>query len=108
MYILCIDNNSHAFHSSVPRDMSVPRYIADLALMPKSALNKCWRYIEGAMYLFKVYHFIFDAYDNYVIHILHMKFSTVDSCYYVDCLLRYIGYYVGNSKRQTISYINHY
>ena len=33
---------------------------------------------------------------------------TVDSRYYVDGLLRYFGYYVGNSKHQTISYINLY
>ena len=31
-------------------DMPIPRYIATLALMPKSALNKYWRYIEGALY----------------------------------------------------------
>ena len=31
--------------------MPIPRYIATLALMPKSALNKYWRYIEGALYL---------------------------------------------------------
>ena len=34
--------------------------------------------------------------------------TTVDSRYYVDRLLRYIGYYVGNSKHQTIFYINLY
>ena len=33
---------------------------------------------------------------------------TVDSRYYVDGLLRYIGYYVGNSKHKTVSYINLY
>ena len=30
-------------------DMPIPRYIATLALMPKSTLNKSWRYIEGAL-----------------------------------------------------------
>ena len=30
--------------------MPIPRYIADLTLMPKSALNKSWQYIEGALY----------------------------------------------------------
>ena len=30
--------------------MPIPRYIATLALMPKSAQNKYWRYIEGALY----------------------------------------------------------
>ena len=44
MYILCIDYSSNAY------DMPIPRYIATLALMPKSALNKYWRYIEGALY----------------------------------------------------------
>ena len=37
-----------------------------------------------------------------------VKDATVDSHYYVDRLLRYIGYYVENSKHQTISYINLY
>ena len=32
----------------------------------------------------------------------------MDSRYYVDPLLHYIGYYVGNSKHQTISYMNLY
>ena len=32
----------------------------------------------------------------------------MDSCYYVESLLRYIDYYIGNSKHQTISYINLY
>ena len=45
MYILCIDYSSNAY------DMPIPRYIATLALMPKSALNKYWRYIEGALYI---------------------------------------------------------
>ena len=35
--------------------MPIPRCIATLALMPKSALNKCWRYIEGALYIFHIY-----------------------------------------------------
>ena len=33
---------------------------------------------------------------------------TVESGYYMDRLLRYISYYIGNSKHQTISYINLY
>ena len=37
-----------------------------------------------------------------------IKYRTVDSRYYVDRLLRYIGYYIGNSKHQTISYISLY
>ena len=41
MNILCIDCDSNTY------DMPIPRYIATLALMPKSALNKSWRYIEG-------------------------------------------------------------
>ena len=32
-------------------DMPIPRYIATLVLMPKSALNKSWRYIEGELYI---------------------------------------------------------
>ena len=35
--------------------MPIPRYIATLALMPKSALNKYWQYIEGALYMYMVY-----------------------------------------------------
>ena len=31
--------------------------------------------------------------------------NTVDSCNYVDGLLHYIGYYIGNSKHETIFYI---
>ena len=38
-------------------NMPIPRYIATLALMPKSALNKCWRYIEGALYLCFIIYF---------------------------------------------------
>ena len=35
--------------------------------------------------------------------IVHVNFITiVDSCYYVDHLLGYIGYYIGNSKHKTI------
>ena len=34
--------------------------------------------------------------------------TTVNSLYYVDSLLHYIGYYIGNSKHKTISYINLY
>ena len=45
MNILYIDNRSNAY------DMVIPRYIAILALMPKSALNKSWRYIERALYM---------------------------------------------------------
>ena len=45
LYILCIDYSLNAY------DIPIPRYIATLALMPKSALNKCWRYIEGALYI---------------------------------------------------------
>ena len=48
MYILCINYSSNAY------DMPIPRYIATLALMPKSALNKYWRYIEGALYITSV------------------------------------------------------
>ena len=44
MYILCIDYNLNVY------DTPIPCYIATLALMKKSALNKCWRYIEGALY----------------------------------------------------------
>ena len=33
---------------------------------------------------------------------------TVDSRYNVDRLLCYIGYYFGNSKHKTISYVNPY
>ena len=44
IYILCIDHILNAY------DMPIPRYIATLALKPKSALNKCWLYIEGALY----------------------------------------------------------
>ena len=43
---LYIDYSLNAF------DMPIPRYIAILALMPKSALNKSWRYIEGALYIY--------------------------------------------------------
>ena len=32
-------------YSSNAYDMSIPRCIATLAIMPKSALNKSWRYI---------------------------------------------------------------
>ena len=46
MYILCINYSSNAY------DMPIPRYIATLALMPKSALSKYWRYSEGALYMF--------------------------------------------------------
>ena len=45
MYILCINYSLNAY------DMPIPRYIATLALMPKSALNKYWRYIEGTLYI---------------------------------------------------------
>ena len=34
--------------------------------------------------------------------------QTVDSHYYVDRLLCYISYYIGNTKHQTISHINLY
>ena len=30
--------------------MPIPLFIATLSLMPNSALNKSWRYIEGALY----------------------------------------------------------
>ena len=33
------------------------------------------------------------------------NYNTVDYCYYVDRLLRYICYYITNSKHQTIYYI---
>lgn len=36
------------------------------------------------------------------------NYNTVDYCYYVDRLLRYICYYITNSKHQTIYYINPY
>ena len=46
MNILCIGYSSNAYY------MPIPRYISTLALMPKSALNKSWQYLEGALYNF--------------------------------------------------------
>ena len=45
---------------------------------------------------------------NTHIYSLRRKLNTVNSRYYVYPLLRYIGYYVGNSKHKTISYLNLY
>ena len=46
--------------------------------------------------------------NNYRAFHMNQLNYTVDSRYYVDGLLRYIGYYIGNSKHKTISYINLY
>ena len=45
MNILCIDYISITYH------MRTHRYVATLDLIPKSALNKTYRYTEGALYI---------------------------------------------------------
>ena len=47
----------------------MPRYIATLALMPKSALNKSWRYIEGALYMYYIYaHYAWYCFKRLIFH----------------------------------------
>ena len=65
MYILRINYSSNAY------DMPIPRYIATLALMPKSALNKYWRYIEGALYILLNLKSM-DISFKYIIHLHHV------------------------------------
>ena len=53
-------------------------------------------------------HQLFLSPDCHTFDLFLNLYNTVDSHYYVDSLLRYICYYVGNLKHKTISYINLY